>query len=407
MLRILEILVSEGALQGQLAQIHHELWSVIDASNLYVALFDEASGLYVFPYNADPDDQDFAPQALRKSLTDYVRRTGEALLCREADMDALAAAGHIEQIGLPSPVWLGAPLITPTRCIGAVVVQHYTDAAALGPDDVPTLSAVGRCMAVAVERAWLEERRRADHELRLRSLVSSRDEAVRASRAKSAFLANMSHELRTPLNAILGYTDLLLEEREDDTADPRLVADLGSIRSAARHLRELIDGVLDLTQVESGNYELTLGDVAVDAVVDDVCTQVAPLAARRGNQLLRVGTGGTVVTDRRALLQILLNLVANGCKFTERGQIAIRVRRGDDGVIIEVSDTGIGIDPSRLAEVFEPFVQVDASSTKEHGGTGLGLSIAARLAGELGGHIEAASVPGRGTTFTLFVPTRT
>jgi hypothetical protein len=140
LLRVLEILAAEGELRDQLGQLHRELWRVLHASNLYVALYDEPTGLYFFPYNADPDDQDFTPQALRKSLTDYVRRTAEPLLCREAEMDQLVAAGHIERIGLPSPVWLGAPLVTPRGCLGAVVVQHYTDAGALGPGDVDTLA---------------------------------------------------------------------------------------------------------------------------------------------------------------------------------------------------------------------------------------------------------------------------
>jgi signal transduction histidine kinase len=404
LLRVLEILAAEGELRDQLGQLHRELWRVLHASNLYVALYDEPTGLYFFPYNADPDDQDFTPQALRKSLTDYVRRTAEPLLCREAEMDQLVAAGHIERIGLPSPVWLGAPLVTPRGCLGAVVVQHYTDAGALGPGDVDTLAAVARCMAVAVERSWLEERRRAEHEMRLRALAQARDEAVRSSQAKSQFLANMSHELRTPLNAILGYTDLLLEEHEHGA--PALVTDLGSIRAAASHLRELIDGVLDLTQVESGNYELAPTRFALTAVVDAVLAQCAPLARRQGDQLLRSGDEqvGELVTDRRALLQILLNLVANACKFTTAGRVALRCRRSGDHVSIEVSDTGVGIDPARLGDIFEPFVQLDGSSTRAHGGTGLGLTIAARLARELGGELSAASVPGSGSTFTLTVP---
>jgi two-component system sensor histidine kinase TorS len=113
---------------------------------------------------------------------------------------------------------------------------------------------------------------------------------------------------------------------------------------------------------------------------------------------------GELVTDRRALLQILLNLVANACKFTTAGRVALRCRRSGDHVSIEVSDTGVGIDPARLGDIFEPFVQLDGSSTRAHGGTGLGLTIAARLARELGGELSAASVPGSGSTFTLTVP---
>ncbi len=405
LLRMVGALASPDPLRQQLERLHAELWTVMDASNLYVAVHDAPSGLYFFPYNADPDDQDFAPQELRRSLTDHVRRTGEPLLCRQADHERMQAQGLVEVIGLPAPVWLGAPLVGERGCYGAVVVQHYTDPQAISERDVPVLCWVARCMGVAVERAWRAERDAAERESRVRDLQLSRDEALRASQAKSTFLATMSHELRTPLNAIQGYADLLLETHEGG-GDEQTVRDLRAIRDSAAHLRELIDDVLDLTQVESGHLEPSLDEVDVDEVLRALELQSRPLAGAANNALVFVGRGGSLRADRRLLFQVLSNLLSNACKFTRDGRIVVRTRRSPDDLVIEVSDTGIGIDPAALPRLFEPFVQADGTATRQHGGTGLGLAIARGMVELLGGTLEAASVPGHGSTFSVRVPAR-
>ena len=408
LLRIVEILFDERDLRETLRAVHQEAWRMVDATNLYVALHDQRSGLYVYPYCADESDLDDAPHALTRSLTDYVRRTGLPLLVREPDQARLRQQGEIEVVGTPAAVWLGAPLHTAEGCIGVVSIQSYTDPFALDETDLVTLTWIARTIAVAVARAWEDEQRRADHELHMREVLSSRDEALRASQEKSRFLANMSHELRTPLNAIMGYTELLEEELAPSVA-PQVLADLGAIRASARHLRELIDGVLDLTQVESGHVELAPSRFPVRDLFESVTEQVLPLLSEHGNRLVRVGedASGTVETDRRTLFQALLNLVANACKFTRNGKIVLRARREErdrSQLVLEVSDTGIGIDPAVLPTLFEPFTQVDTSSTRRHGGSGLGLAIARRMAERLGGSLHAASVPGRGSTFVLRIP---
>jgi len=306
---------------------------------------------------------------------------------------------------LPAPVWLGAPLMGRRGCFGAVVVQHYSDPNAMTEADLPKLMWAARCMGVAIERSFVAERREAEQRHRMQALALSRDEAVRANQAKSTFLATMSHELRTPLNAILGYADLLLETHGDD---PELASDLGAIRGSALHLRDLIDDVLDLTQVESGAFEPSFAPVDLVELLAAVRTQSAPLAETNRNALVFVGErdAGMLRTDRRALFQALSNLVDNACKFTRDGRVAVRARRrqGEDLLVLEVSDTGVGIEPSLLPHLFEPFAQVDGSATRVHGGTGLGLAISRRLVEALGGTLTAASVPGRGSTFTVRLP---
>ena len=324
----------------------------------------------------------------------------------EETHERMQEEGLVEVIGLPAPVWLGAPLIGRRGCFGAVVVQHYSDPDAMTEADLPKLAWAARCMGVAIERSFVAEQREAERRHRMQALALSRDEAVRANQAKSTFLATMSHELRTPLNAILGYADLLIETYGEE--DEVLASDLGAIRGSALHLRDLIDDVLDLTQVEYGAFEPTFAPVDLVELLAAVRTQSTPLAETNRNALVFVGErdAGTLWTDRRALFQAISNLVDNACKFTRDGRVAVRARRrnGEDLLVLEVSDTGMGIDPSLLPHLFEPFTQVDGSATRVHGGTGLGLAISRRLVEALGGTLTAASVPGRGSTFTVRLP---
>lgn len=240
-------------------------------------------------------------------------------------------------------------------------------------------------------------------------LAKARDQALEASRAKSAFLANMSHELRTPLNAIIGYAELLHEELPEQGFDNQR-SDLNKVRSAAKHLLELVSEILDLAKIEAGRLEVTVERVQLEELLNDSVTVVEPAIYANGNSIrIECEQAGSIVTDGMRLRQVLINLVGNAAKFTERGSIVLRCGRytpSDAGerVRIDVIDTGIGIAPDQLARLFENFQQVDSSSTRKHGGTGLGLAISRRIARALGGDIIATSKPGQGSTFTVDIP---
>ncbi|WP_434416282.1 ATP-binding protein [Nannocystis pusilla] len=240
-------------------------------------------------------------------------------------------------------------------------------------------------------------------------LVSARDSAIDASRAKSAFLANMSHELRTPLNAIIGYSELLEDESGVDGV-PLDLGDLGKIRGSARHLLDLINDILDVSKIEAGKMELFVESFAVDELVQEVIATIEPLARKNDNRLeLAARPGlGAVALDRTKVKQIIINLLSNACKFTHRGVVGLKVSReaGPRGeqLVVAVQDTGIGIDPARLEELFQPFRQADESTTRKYGGTGLGLSISRHYAEMMQGGIEAHSAPGQGSTFTVTLP---
>lgn len=224
-----------------------------------------------------------------------------------------------------------------------------------------------------------------------------------ANQAKSGFLANMSHELRTPLNAILGYTELLRDVAADDGL-PHFDSDLQRIHGAGTHLLSLINDVLDLAKVEAGRLELHPDEFRLAGLVDDVASLARPLVERNGNVLIVEGDAAfEVLLDRTKLRQILLNLISNAAKFTQRGTITVRTTRDRDRFRIEVADTGLGMDASQLARLFEPFVQVHSAHDK-FGGTGLGLVLCKRLAGAMHGDVGVQSRVGRGTTFTLDLP---
>jgi PAS domain S-box-containing protein len=242
-----------------------------------------------------------------------------------------------------------------------------------------------------------------------RHLQAARDAAEGASRSKSAFVANMSHELRTPLNAILGYTELLLEDAESrgSTED---AADLGRIRTAGKHLLELISAVLDVSKIEAGQVTLDIDPFDVAALAREALTTVQPLAEQNQNALefFTHGDLGTMAGDRTRVGQILLNLLSNAAKFTERGLVRLDVTRGvsagAEQVTFRVSDTGIGMTPEQTVQAFGQFFQVDSTSTRQYGGTGLGLAIGRLLARLMGGDIVVESEPGRGSVFSLTLP---
>lgn len=237
------------------------------------------------------------------------------------------------------------------------------------------------------------------------SLAIARDEAQEANQAKSRFLATMSHELRTPLNAILGIGDMMREEAEDagqaDLLDP-----LSRINRAGRHLLQLVNDVLDLSKIEAGRLTVEIEDVSLRGFVADIESSVRSLATRNANRFTSDCPDdiGTARADPVRLRQILLNLVGNACKFTERGEVRLAVQRGNGRVAFAVSDTGIGITEEQLAKLFTEFTQADTSTTRRYGGTGLGLAISRRLCRMMGGDIEATSTPGSGSTFTAWLP---
>jgi len=248
----------------------------------------------------------------------------------------------------------------------------------------------------------ITERRQAEAEL-----ITARDLAEDANRAKSTFLANMSHELRTPLSAVIGYAEMLEEEIEEIGA-PSLIGDVRKIRGNARHLLSLINDVLDISKIEAEQVTVFAEDFSIAAMMRDVASGVEGLVAKKGNRLVLDLDGeaglGSMHTDQLKLRQCLLNLIGNAAKFTDNGQITVTVRREGAMARFSVGDSGIGMTPEQLDRLFERFAQADSSTTRRFGGTGLGLAITRAYCELLGGTITVESAEGRGSTFSMLLP---
>lgn len=241
-------------------------------------------------------------------------------------------------------------------------------------------------------------------------LRERRAQAEAANRAKSEFLANMSHEIRTPMTAILGYSDLLLDEDGTDEASVGRREAFGIIKRNGEHLLDLINGILDLAKVESGSLAIEQVQCSPSAILGEVVKLMRIRAEEKAIGLTVEADGplpGTISTDPLRLHQILVNLVSNAVKFTDKGHVRIVGRMSGEGLArrlcFDVSDTGIGMNESQIAQLFLPFSQVDGSATRRFGGTGLGLAISQRLAEALGGEITVQSTPNVGSTFTLTI----
>jgi signal transduction histidine kinase len=234
--------------------------------------------------------------------------------------------------------------------------------------------------------------------------------AQEASRVKSEFISTMSHELRTPLNAIMGYAELIKEEAEDGASPEVINTDADRILTAAKHLAQLINDVLDQSRIDAGKISVTPESVVVAAALEGLKQLMLPLAQANGNTLvITCEAEATLVhADPMRLQQCLINLTGNALKFTREGEVSVRARRLLDHqgayISFEIADTGIGMEKSELDRLFKPFAQANARVSAKYGGTGLGLSITRSLARAMGGDVDAQSALGKGSVFTLRLP---
>jgi signal transduction histidine kinase len=256
---------------------------------------------------------------------------------------------------------------------------------------------------IAIENTRLFE----EVQARTRELAKTVEDLEIASQHKSQFVANMSHELRTPLAAILGYAELI-QEGFYEPQGPKSLDALTRIRSNGKHLLGLINTVLDIAKIESGQFSLNLAEYALENVVETVRAATEALAETKKLGLktevtkrLPIGVG-----DEQRLTQVLLNLVGNAIKFTDAGEVRIIATASNGHFALSVTDTGPGIPQEHQARIFEQFHQVDSSNTKAKGGTGLGLSIAKQIVEMHGGRIWVESTLGKGSTFRMEIPTR-
>jgi len=301
----------------------------------------------------------------------------------------------------PETSWIRSSLTTAIgaddQIIGFLSLERQTPYA-FTREHIKRLQAFADQAGVAIRNARLYE-----------ELAVAKAAAEAANQTKSAFLANVSHELRTPLNAIIGYSEMLMEDAEEEKL-VNFTADLAKIHAAGKHLLTLINDILDLSKIEAGKAQLTLESFDVTDMLEDVVSTIKPLVGKNGNTL-EVQTArnlGRMYSDLTKVRQSLFNLLSNAAKFTEAGLITLEATRrdihGTDWFIFCVRDTGIGMTPEQVKRIFQPFSQVHEEMALKYGGTGLGLTITKRFCEMLGGEISLESAYDQGSSFTVQLP---
>ncbi|NJD11682.1 MAG: GAF domain-containing protein, partial [Gemmatimonadetes bacterium] len=347
----------------------------------------------VMRYKAGELRDGMVPRVLRSGVPELVSEVTPAALERDAGRggDFLE---HVRTLGPRS--YLCVPMPAGGRVLGSILLCHSCSGRRYGPADLEIAQELGRRAGAAVFNAR-----------QYAAAQAAGREAEAASQSKSQFLATMSHELRTPLTGIIGYTELL-DEEVTGPLTPRQKHQLGRIKASAWHLVTIIDEILLFARVEAGREQVRLSEFDLSLLLQESVGILEPQAHAKGIALAAALPAGPlpVESDQGKLRQVLLNLVGNAIKFTDEGFVRVALTTTEATAVIRVEDTGPGIPQDQRQRIFEPFTQVDGSSTRLKGGTGLGLTVSRQLAQLLGGSLELERTSADGSTFLLTIPLR-
>jgi len=368
-----------------------ELSKIWDTDNFFIALYDKVTNTISLPFFIDEKDN-FKEIPAKGTITSWVIHNNKPVLLKESDLKLMEDAGEIEMVGTPCKVWMGIPLQVEGETIGVIVLQDYNSVDKFSSEDLNVLSFIANQIALAIQRRKL-----------LDDTIIARQKAEDAARSKQTFMSTMSHEIRTPLNEVIGIANLLMQGNpRDDQMDL-----IKTLRFSGNHLMTLVNDVLDYSKIESGKILFEQTQFSLTDFLDEIKRSYSFRASDKKLKfdiITDKNVPGTIIGDPIRLNQVLSNLLSNALKFTEKGEILVKVteleRKGNQSNLeFRVIDTGIGIPLEKHNDIFDSFTQASTDTTRRFGGTGLGLSISKKLIELQGGTIRLQSEPDRGSSF--------
>ena len=389
-----------------------QLRDLFKANIAYLALLNKKTKMIYFPYQYG---EIMPARKIGDGLTSKIIMSGEPLLINK-DLTIKHEEMGISQMGTPASSYLGVPIPEGDEIVGVLSVQSTEQENRFNENDQRLLTTIASSVGVALRNAQLfEDVEQAKMEAEKASKV-----AEKANEAKSAFLSTVSHELRTPLTSVLGFAKIINKRLNDkifpavNQSDPKTGKTIAQINenlqvviSEGERLTHLINDVLDLAKIEAGRMEWNQESVSLPEVVERAVLATTSLFDQKGIKLIKKIDSDIpdIIGDEDKLIQVVINLFSNAVKFTEKGNVTCQVSRKDNEVIVQVSDTGIGIAPEDYGAVFEQFKQVGGDTlTDKPKGTGLGLPICKEIVEHHGGRIWVESTIGKGSTFSFAIP---
>jgi PAS domain S-box-containing protein len=377
--------------------IHASLGKVVYAENCFIAMHDQKTGLFSFPYFVDKFDTTPSPTSMGKSCSAYVFRTVKPFIFSEDIFNELQAKNEVELVGSPSPSWIGIPLQTPTRVIGVLVLQHYEKENIYSEKDLKFLTSIGNQIAITIER------KKAEEEIRLKNELL---ETVNAEKDK--FFSIIAHDLRGPLSAFVEATQILIDDFQSMTTDE--VRDITvAMKTDATNIYRLLENLLEWSRLQRGALEFKPKKLNLSKLVNAGVDSVAGSAKSKGIRLeIQIPEGLEVTADEHMIESILRNLVSNAIKFTPRnGNITILASSdAQNAVEVRVTDSGIGMSKDIIAKLFRINERTNRPGTEGEPSTGLGLLLCKEFIDKHRGSILVESTEGKGTTFCFTIPAK-
>ncbi|MFP4468306.1 MAG: PAS domain S-box protein [Bacteroidales bacterium] len=376
-----------------IASIRDSLSLLMDTSNFFIALYDDATGILSIPYEESEEEKIKQFQA-EGSLTGLIIAEKQSMLLTQTNIEQLISEGKVQMIGSMCKVWLGVPLIVRKKIIGVVVIQDYNNPDAIDKNHKQLLEYVSNQISIAIQRAK-----------NIQDLTVAKERAEESDKLKSAFLNNLSHEIRTPLNAIMGFSEILSEGAQS----PDRVKELTRvINHSGAQLLSIIDDIISMSSIETGLIEPDEKTTDVNELLNDVLIQMEPIAREkpikfRLNNMLTAEQACTI-TDQTKVTQTLTNLVHNAIKYTTKGHVEFGCRYEQGELLFYVADTGIGIKQEEQQAIWECFQQSNPMPSGKKSGIGLGLAISRSFVRMLGGEIWMESEVGKGSIFHFSIP---